>query len=292
LRQRDRHGRLADAGGTKDRDDVHPGIISPMELTGRTVLLTGATGGIGHAIARALHARGAQLVVTGRRTDVLEPLAAEIGATALAADLSQRADVDRLIEQAGDADVLVNNAGLPASGSTLTFSVEEIDRALDVNLRAPMVLARHFALELSRRGSGHIVFVSSLSGKSGQAGAAVYSATKFGLRGFAHGLRGDLADSGVGVSAVLPGFIRDAGMFHESGTQLPRGVGTSTPEAVASAVVSAIERNRFEVDVAPLSMRLMTSFAAAAPAIAARLSTRIGADKVAAQMHTGQLDKR
>jgi short-subunit dehydrogenase len=263
-----------------------------MEISGRTALVTGATGGIGHAIARALHARGAQLILTGRRTDVLEPLAAEVSGTALGADLSQRADVERLIAEAGHADIVVNNAALPASGDLLSFSVEEIDRALDVNLRGPMVLSRHFGETLGGKGEGHIVFISSLAGKSGQGGAAVYSATKFGLRGFAQGLRGDLASKNVGVSAVFPGFIRDAGMFHESGTQLPKGVGTSTPEQVASAVIDAIERNRFEVDVAPFGMRVMTSFAAVAPATAARFSAKMGGDKIAKDLAEGQRDKR
>ena len=263
-----------------------------MEITGRTALLTGATGGIGHAIARALHARGAQLIVTGRRADVLAPLAEEISGTALAADLSRREDVDRLIAEAGHADIVVHNAALPASGDILSFTADELDRALDVNLRAPVILSRHFAETLSARGAGHIVFISSLSGKTGQGGAGVYSATKFGLRGFAQGLRGDLAPAGVGVSAVFPGFIRDAGMFHESGTQLPKGVGTSTPEQVADAVVTAIERNRFELDVAPLGMRVVTSFASIAPATAARLTARMGGAKVARDLADGQRDKR
>ena len=263
-----------------------------MELTGRTVLLTGATGGIGHAIARALHARGAALLLTGRRTEVLAPLAEELGATSLAADLAQRSDVERLVAEAGHADVLVNNAALPGSGPVLSFSVDEIDRAIEVNLRAPMILARHFGETMSERGSGHLVFVSSLSGKTAQAGSAVYSATKFGLRGFVQGLRGDLAPAGVGVSAVFPGFIRDAGMFHESGTVLPKGVGTSTPEDVAAGVVRVIERNRMELDVAPLPMRVMASFAAAAPATAAKLAARMGGDEVASQMAKGQADKR
>jgi short-subunit dehydrogenase len=263
-----------------------------MELTARTVLLTGATGGIGHAIARALHARGAKLIVTGRRTDVLEPLAAEISATAIAADLAVRADVERLIAEAGHADIVVNNAALPASGNVLSFSEEELDRALEVNLRAPLILSRHFGGEMGKRGAGHIVFISSLSGKSGQGGSAIYSATKFGLRGFAQGLRVDLASSGVGVSTIFPGFIRDAGMFHESETKLPTGVGTSTPEQVAAAVVAAIEHNRGETDVAPFMMRLMTSFAAMAPATAARMATRMGGDKVASQMAAGQRAKR
>ena len=263
-----------------------------MEITGRTALLTGATGGIGHAIARALHARGAQLILTGRRAEVLEPLAAEVSGTALAADLSGRADVDRLIAEAGHAEIVVHNAALPASGRLDDYSVEQIDRALDVNLRSPIVLSKHFAAAMAGRGSGHIVFISSLAGKSGQAGSSLYSATKFGLRGFAQGLRGDLSTSGVGVSCVFPGFIRDAGMFADSGVALPKGVGTSTPEEVAAAVVRGIEKNRFELDVAPVTMRLVTTFAGIAPATAAKLAAKTGGEKVARDLAEGQREKR
>jgi short-subunit dehydrogenase len=263
-----------------------------MEISGRTVLLTGATGGIGHAIARALHAQGANLVLTGRRTDVLEPLAAETGARATAVDLADRAAVDRLIEESADVDVLVANAALPASGDIFSFSAEEIDRALDVNLRAPIMLARRLGERMADRGAGHIVFISSLAGKSGQARSSIYSATKFGLRGFAQGLRGDLERRNVGVSAVFPGFIRDAGMFAESGTKLPPGVGTSTPDQVANAVVRAIERNDFEVDVAPLGIRAMTTFAGIAPGVSARMAKRFGSDRIGEQLESGQLNKR
>lgn len=262
-----------------------------MEIRGRTVLLTGATGGIGHAIARGLHSRGARLVLTGRRSEVLEPLAAELSATAVTADLARREDVERLFSEHGGAEIVVSNAALPASGEILSFGIEEIDRSLEVNLRAPMVLARLFAERMCADGTGHLVFISSLAGKSGQAGSAVYSATKFGLRGFVQGLAADLAPSGVGVSCVFPGFVRDAGMFAESGAKLPRGVGTSTPEQVAAAVVSAIERDRLEVDVAPMGMRLATAFASVAPATAARVAGRTGA-RVSAEIAAGQRSKR
>jgi short-subunit dehydrogenase len=263
-----------------------------MEISGRTVLLTGATGGIGHAIARALRAEGANLMLTGRRTDVLEPLAAETGATSTAVDLADRAAVDRLIEEAGHVDILVANAALPASGDIFGFSVEEIDRALDVNLRVPIVLARRIGERMAERGDGHVVFISSLAGKSGQARSSIYSATKFGLRGFAQGLRGDLERRNVGVSAVFPGFIRDAGMFAESGTKLPSYVGTSTPEDVAKAVVKAIERNHFEVDVAPFGIRAMTTFAGIAPGVSAKVAKRMGGDRLGEQLETGQKNKR
>ena len=170
-----------------------------MNLEGRSVLLTGATGGIGQAVARALAARGARLVLTGRRADVLEPLATELSGRAVACDLARPEEVERLLSDVGNADVLVANAGLPASGALSSFSAEEIDRALAVNLRAPMVLAKALSEGMVVRGHGHLVFVSSLSGKTASAGGSVYAATKFGLRGFALGLRDDLRDSGVGV---------------------------------------------------------------------------------------------
>ena len=263
-----------------------------MELRDRTALVTGATGGLGTAIARALAARGAVPVLTGRRSDVLEPLAAETGGRAVAADLADPASVDRLLAEAGDVDVLVANAALPGSGHISSFSVEDIDRALAVNLRAPMVMARRLAEPMAARGFGHIVFVSSLAGKVASGGGSVYSATKFGVRGFAHGLREDLRGAGVGVSVVLPGFIRDSGMFHDADVELPAFVGTKTPEDVAAAVVRAIERDRAEIDVAPFGLRAGVAFAGLAPELSARVQRRLGGAKVAEDMARGQAGKR
>jgi short-subunit dehydrogenase len=263
-----------------------------VNVAGRTVLLTGATGGLGHAIARRLRAAGAELVLTGRRTEVLEPLAAETGARALAVDLADAAAVEALARECADVDVLVANAGLPASGHLTSFSVEEIDRALTVNLRAPMVLARHLAGRMVARGSGHLVFMSSLAGKVGTPRGSVYSATKFGLRGFAQSLREDLRSSGVGVSAIFPGFVRDAGLFHDAGVKLPPGVGTIAPDEVAEAVLRAIERDRGEVDVAPLGLRAGTKVAGLAPDLAASVSRKLGGKRIAEQHVAGQADKR
>ncbi len=263
-----------------------------MDLSGRTVLLTGATGGIGQAMARRLHASGARLTLTGRRTEVLEPLAAELAAAVIAADLADRDAVTALAERCTDVDVLVANAALPASGSLFGFGVEDIDRALDVNLRAPVVLARLLGEQMVARGSGHIVLMSSLAGKATSGGASLYSATKFGLRGFGQALRTDLHGSGVGVSIVFPGFVRDAGMFHESGATLPSFVGTSTPDQVAAAVVDAIVRDRAEVDVAPLTMRAGVKLAELAPTTVAALAHRIGGARLADEMSGGQHAKR
>lgn len=263
-----------------------------MQISGSTVLLTGATGGLGHAIARSLGARGAKLILTGRRGDVLEPLAAELGARALSVDLSARPELQRMIDSVGDIDIMIANAALPASGTLDTFSVEEIDRALDVNIRAPIMLAHALAPGMLARGRGALVFISSLSGKTATPGTALYNASKFALRGFASALRADMRDGGVGVSAVFPGFIRDAGMFADAGVKLPPGVGTRAPEDVAKAVVTAIEHNRGEIDVAPLALRASTTFAGMAPELAARIARKLGSDDITRQMHSGQREKR
>lgn len=263
-----------------------------VQVHGSTVLVTGATGGIGAAIARALSRRGAQLVLTGRRAEVLEPLCAELGAGCVVCDLGRRDEVERLLGEAGAVDVLVANAANPASGLLTELTQQQIDAMLEVNLRAPVALARGLAGAMIERGAGHMVFVSSLSGKVASPASSVYSATKFGLRGFALGLREDLRPHGVGVSLVLPGFIREAGMFADAGVSLPRGVGTRSPDQVAAAVVKAIERNRAELEVAPLGLRLGASFGGLAPALAAAVSRRMGSQKIAAEVAEGQREKR
>jgi short-subunit dehydrogenase len=265
-----------------------------VDLAGSRALVTGATGGIGAAIARRLHARGATVVLSGRQAELLERLQADLGERAelLVADLTDRDEVAGLPDRAGRVDVLVANAALPASGHLLGFEPGQIDRALDVNLRAPIMLARALAPAMSERGSGHFVFISSLSGKAGSSGSSLYSATKFGLRGFAQGLHEDLREAGVGVSTVFPGFIRDAGMFHDSGAKLPRFVGTRTPDHVAKAVVAAIERGKLEIDVAPLGLRIGTRLSGLAPAATIAVQRRFGSDAISAAIARGQADKR
>ncbi|MEU7164400.1 SDR family NAD(P)-dependent oxidoreductase [Streptomyces morookaense] len=263
-----------------------------MDLRGAKVLVTGATGGIGRALAVGLAARGGEVVLTGRRTDVLEPLAERLGGRAIAADLSDRDAVGELLEEAGEIDVLVANAALPASGLLPDYTVDQIDRALDVNLRAPIVMAKLAGERMAARRRGHLVFISSLSGKAASGQASLYNATKFGMRGFALALRSDMQPHNVGVSTVFPGFIRDAGMFADSGAALPRGIGTRSPQDVARATVRAIEKNLAEVDVAPLGLRLATLFGGVAPGLSAAVQDRLGGEKIAEQLAEGQRHKR
>jgi uncharacterized protein len=266
-----------------------------VQLGGARALVTGASGGIGGAIARALHARGAQLVLTGRREEQLAELRAALGGERVelvSLDLAERDGPARLAEAAGAVDVLVANAGLPASGRVEDFEPDAIDRALDVNLRAPIQLTRALLPGMLERGRGHVVLVSSLSGKVASLRSGIYSATKFGLRGFAAGLREDLGESGVGVTVIFPGFVSDAGFFAESGVKLPRWVGTRTPEQVAAAVIRGIEHGRAELDVAPLGLRVGTRLAELAPVTAARLQRRLGSERIADGLSAAQRDKR
>ncbi len=264
-----------------------------MQISGSRVLLTGATGGLGQAIARVLHARDGELILTGRRAEVLESLAGELdGSRTLVVDLSDPAAVERLAADAGEVDLLVANAALPASGRLETYTQEQIDRALNVNLRAPIVLAHALLPAMVARGRGHLLFVSSLQGKAAVPDSSLYSATKFGLRGFALGLREDLRASGVGVSVVLPGFISDTGLRANVDVKLPPGAGMRTPEQVARGVVRAIESNRAEVEIAPLPLRAGTAFASLAPELAARVARVMGSEKIARKVSAAQREMR
>ena len=152
-------------------------------------------------------------------------------------------------------------------------------------------MTRELLPAFTARGSGHFVYVASVSGKAATARASIYAATKFGLRGFAFGLRDDLRPTGIGVSVVSPGVIKGAGMYAESGAPQPPIIGTSSPEQVAAGVVSAIERNRGEITVAPLQARVLAAFAANAPELASRLAGGV-ATRVADEIAMGQTEKR
>ena len=264
-----------------------------MQLAGRTILLTGASGGLGHALATALAGRGARLVLSGRRAEALESLAASLpDALVAVSDLSDPASLRALAEAHPDVDVVVANAGIPGSGTLESFSEDQIDRLLAVNLRSPIMLSRLYLPAMRSRRSGHLVFMSSLSGRAPVAGGSLYSATKFGLRGFGASLRQDLRGTGVGVSIISPGFVHEAGMFADSGAELPPGFRTVSPEQVAEATISAIERGRGEVTVAPLELRIGTTFAAVAPELASKVAARLGGDRLAERLAEGQADKR
>jgi short-subunit dehydrogenase len=262
------------------------------DLTGKTVLLTGASTGLGPHIARRLRREGAKLVLSARNEAALTSLAGELGdSRVVAADLSRPGEAERLAAEAGDVDVLVSNAGVPASGRLDTFSVQEIDNALDVNIRAGVVLARLLAPAMVARGSGHLVFMSSVAGKLPTPGLTIYNATKFAVRGFGLSLREELWGSGVGVSVICPVYVSEAGMWAATGLRPHPVVGEVTPAQVADAVWSAIHKNRGEVDVAGLGMKASLFVQALAPGIVAAAG-RGPATRIAREQGERQRDKR
>jgi short-subunit dehydrogenase len=264
-----------------------------MEIRGTSILLTGATGGLGRAVARDLDRKGARLVLTGRDEDAVIELASELDdAEAVVCDLADRAELERLAMRASDVDVVISNAALPASGTLDEFTAHELDRALDVNLRAPMVLARAALPPMVERRRGHLVFVSSMSGRLPSPYLSVYAATKWALRGFAASLRLELTGTGVGVSAVFPGAIADAGMFAEAGVQLPRMVGSRRSSAVAQAITEAIVANRGELAVASTMTRAAALFYALAPQTFCWLSQHRRALDFAARLAAAQRHNR
>lgn len=249
-----------------------------MEIHGREVLVTGASGGLGQAIARDLAGRGAKVVLTARRTASIEALAAELGGEAVTADLMDRADVERLAERAATVDILVANAGIGSDKALATMGPADVDASIDTNLRAPILLTTAFVqAHLAAKTTGHVVLIGSLSGLSASPGTNMYNATKFGLRGFALSARQDLHGTDIGLSIVEPGFIRDAGMFADGGIDLPSGVRTCAPADVAAGVLKAITKDRAEVFVAPTELRLASTLGGVVPGLTARVMRAVDA---------------
>jgi uncharacterized protein len=263
------------------------------DLRGKTVLLTGASTGLGPYIARRLHREGARFVLSARNEEALTKLAKELGdARVVVADLSTAGEPERLAREAGAVDILVSNAGVPASGRLTSFSIEQIDRALAVNMRAGIVLARELALGMVERKSGHIVFMASAAGKIPAPSLTLYNATKFGIRGFALALREELIGTGVGVSAVNPTYVSGAGMWAETGLKANPIAGDVTPEQVAEAVLTAITKNKAEIDVVRLPLRASLKVLAIAPGLFMSVARSTGANRESERISQRQKGKR
>lgn len=185
-----------------------------FDLTGKTALVTGASGGLGSAIAKQLIGQGAKVALSGTRVEALEKLAAELGANAVVtpANLSDRAAVEALAKDAeaklgGQVDILVNNAGLTRDGLAMRMKDEDWQQVLDVNLTAAFVLSRAVMRGMMKARWGRIISITSVVGTTGNPGQANYAASKAGLIGMSKSLAQELASRNITVNCVAPGFI-------------------------------------------------------------------------------------
>ncbi|BCJ28977.1 SDR family NAD(P)-dependent oxidoreductase [Actinocatenispora sera] len=250
-----------------------------MRVRGAVALVTGASSGIGWATALRLAELGARLILTGRDTERLAMLATMTGGTPLATDLSEPGAVTRLaraaLDAAGRVDLLVNNAGEGHAGRFTAMSSEQVARLVAVNLSAPIELTRVLLPGMVSRGTGHVAFVTSIAGRTGVAGEAVYSAAKAGVDAFAESLRFELAGSGVRVGVLVPGVVRTA-FFDRRGAAYQRQRPRPLPAArVADALVRSIVTERDE-SFTPSWLRLPVAIRAVAPATYRRLAGRFG----------------
>lgn len=187
-----------------------------FDLSGKTALVTGASGGIGGAIARALHGQGANLVLTGTRREALDTLAAELNSRAAVAvgDLSDPATPAELFKTAeaafGGVDILVNNAGLTRDMLAIRMTDDDWQKVLDVNLTATFRLTRAALRGMMGRRWGRVISITSIVGATGNPGQANYAAAKAALVGMSKSLAGEMAARGVTVNCVAPGFIATA----------------------------------------------------------------------------------
>jgi len=220
-----------------------------FRLDGKTALVTGASGGIGAAIASGLHEHGAQLVLSGTRRNALEALCERLGerAHSCVADLRDPAATEGLIEAAeraaGPLHILINNAGLTRDLLTLRMQDEDWQAVLDVDLTAPFRLTRAALRGMLRRRAGRIINISSIVGATGNAGQANYAAAKAGLIGMSKALAREVASRGVTVNVVAPGFIdtpMTAALSEQQRAKLAEGIPLGRlgePGDVAAAVV-------------------------------------------------------
>ena len=192
-----------------------------------------------------------------------------------------------LASAAADVDIVVANAALPGTGAVESFDEVELDAVLDVNLRAPIVLTHALLPGMRARGRGHFVYIASISSKLAAPRLAMYTASKFGLRGFALGLRQDLHGTNVRASLVHPGPIADAGMWVRAGVEPPRSTGPRKAGDVGRAVVRAVRDDKAEIHVASPVSRMGVLIAEVAPDAFSALLRRSGSVGVAEDMAAG-----
>jgi short-subunit dehydrogenase len=250
-----------------------------MSIRDRVALVTGASSGIGRATAVALGAAGARLLVHGRDREILDRLAHDTGGMPLCVDLGRPDGAQRLAAEAlaaaGQVDILVASAGQGWAGQFSDMAVDDVDRLVAVNLSAPMRLTRALLPAMAQRGTGYLAYVTSIAGRTGVAGEAVYAATKAGLDAFAESLRLELRGTGVGVGVVVPGVV-DTRFFERRGRPYGRTRPRPLPAAaVAEALVAMIENGGVEI-YRPRWLRVPVAIRGALPGTYRRLAGRFG----------------
>jgi short-subunit dehydrogenase len=215
-----------------------------LDLRRRKILLTGASRGIGAHIALELAKRGAELVLTARDAQQLTEVAhacEAVGARVqvIAVDLARQDDRAKLIAEAGELDVLINNAGVETTKALLDQTDDEVAAQLGLNLAAPIDLTRRVLPDMLARKSGTIVNISSMSGKGATPYNSIYAATKYGLVGWTASLRIELLSTGVHVAVVCPGFVAE-GMWGRTGLQAPAIMRAVSPAKVVNGVIKAL----------------------------------------------------
>ena len=232
-------------------------------LNDRIALVTGASSGIGAACARALAEKGAAVIVTGRKRQALERLAAEIGGRAIAADLRDRSAIDRLFDECGDRlDILVNSAGIAPKAPIIDGGYDDFRTMLEVNVLALAYCCQHALKKFDREGGGHIINISSKSGQRVPQSGGFYAPTKFAVRAVTESLRNELraAGSHVKVATVSPGFVDTPlleNYFRGSEDSLERLKGEIQmlrPQDIASSVLHILETPE-HVDVNDIQIR-------------------------------------
>ena len=254
------------------------------QLRGRTALVTGAAGGLGGYISRALAAEGVSLALSDLPEAPHDGLIEELrgnGVTveSVPADLTVREEAEGLVARAeeavGPVDILVNNAGLEFAGEFTNLTADQIEGLVQVNLLAVMLTTRAALPGMQDRGRGHVVNIASLAGKTFAPFLAIYSGSKHGVVGFTHSLLTEYGAEPVGFSAICPVFISRVGMFGRLEDEVPDpppGFRALPPERVGDAVVRAVRQNRAEIVVANPALRPLIGLSALAPRLAARLS--------------------
>ena len=224
-------------------------------LNNKIALLTGASSGIGAVIAKTLANEGVEIVGVARSEEGLNKTKKDIEASggkfhSISFDVSETSNLSQLKSEVeslvGKIDILVNNAGIEEYNYFQNYTLEYIQKITSVNLIAPMEITRQYLPELIQNG-GHIVNICSLAAKKGESFNATYSSTKGGLALFTDAIRQELHGSGVGVSALYPGLVKDVGMYSDSQVKAPLVLGTIPSKKVAKALIKAIKKNKPDV---------------------------------------------